>query len=108
MPKENLTVNNTLAYDGSEDNISLAQLQNLAGKLNALDGQKGKYLTGSELKSQVFGMMTSFRQSVPVKEQLRQMKLLRDGSPQREQQLRQAELHLQAQIYTLNQGKEHE
>jgi type VI secretion system protein VasL len=83
----------------------MSQLQALADKLNALDGQRGKYITVSELKSQVFGMMTSFRQAVPVEEQLRLIKLLPEDSPLRQQQLRQSEQHLRAQIYTLAQEK---
>lgn len=84
------------------------QLQALADKLNALDGQKGKYITVSELKSQVFGMLTSFRQTVPVEEQLRQLKLLPEDSPQRQQQIQQAEQHLRAQVYMLVQEKHRE
>lgn len=84
----------------------MAQLQALAGKLNALDGQKGKYITVSELKSQVFGMLTSFRQTVPVEEQLRQLKLLPEDSLQRQQQVQQAEQRLRAQISTLAQEKQ--
>lgn len=83
----------------------MTQLQALADKLNALDGQRGKYITVSELKSQVFGMLTSFRQTVPVEEQLRQLKLLPEDSPQRQQQVRQAEQRLRAQISTLAQEK---
>lgn len=83
----------------------MTQLQALADKLNALDGQRGKYITVSELKSQVFGMLTSFRQTVPVEEQLRQLKLLPEDSLQRQQQVRQAEQHLRAQIHTLTQEK---
>ncbi|HDR2678811.1 TPA: type VI secretion system ImpA family N-terminal domain-containing protein [Enterobacter mori] len=83
----------------------MMQLQALADKLNALDGQKGKYITVSELKSQVFGMLTSFRQTVPVEEQLRQLKLLPEDSPQRQQQIQQAEQHLRAQVYMLAQEK---
>lgn len=83
----------------------MTQLQALADKLNALDGQKGKYITVSELKSQVFGMLTSFRQTVPVEEQLRQLKLLPEDSPQRQQQIQQAEQHLRAQVYMLAQEK---
>ncbi|MGQ3664569.1 VasL domain-containing protein [Citrobacter braakii] len=83
----------------------MTQLQALADKLNALDGQKGKYLTVSELKSQIFGMLTSFRQTVPVEEQLRQLKLLPENSPQRQQQIQQAEQHLRAQVYMLAQEK---
>jgi len=83
----------------------MAQLQALAGKLNALDGQRGKYITVSELKSQVFGMLTSFRQTVPVEEQLRQLKLLPEDSLQRQQQARQTEQHIRAQISTLAKEK---
>lgn len=35
----------------------MRQLQRLAGQLNALDEQKGKYLTVSELKTAVFAIM---------------------------------------------------
>ncbi|MBH2934618.1 hypothetical protein I5Q40_06305 [Serratia marcescens] len=83
----------------------MIQLQALADKLNALDGQKGRYITVSELKSQVFGMMTSFRQTVPVEEQFRQLRQLPEDSPLRQQQLLQAEQHLRAQIYSLVQEK---
>lgn len=86
----------------------MKQLQALADKLNALDGQKGKYITVSELKSQVFGMLTSFRQTVPVEEQLRQLKLHPEDSPQRQQQIQQAEQHLRAQVYMLAQEKHRE
>lgn len=83
----------------------MTQLQALADKLNALDGQRGKYITVSELKSQVFGMLTSFRQTVPVEEQLRQLKLLPEDSLHRQQQVQQAEQRLRAQISTLAQEK---
>lgn len=86
----------------------MTQLQALADKLNALDGQRGKYITVSELKSQVFGMLTSFRQTVPVEEQLRQLKLLPEDSLQRQQQVQQAEQRLRAQISTLSQEKQHD
>ncbi|WP_449567252.1 VasL domain-containing protein [Lelliottia nimipressuralis] len=84
----------------------MTQLQALADKLNALDGQRGKYITVSELKSQVFGMLTSFRQTVPVEEHLRQLKLLPEDSLQRQQQIQQAEQHLRVQISTLVQEKQ--
>ncbi|MBD8105820.1 VasL domain-containing protein [Erwinia persicina] len=84
----------------------MTQLQALADKLNALDGQRGKYITVSELKSQVFGMLISFRRTVPVEEQLRQLKLLPEDSLQRQQQVQQAEQHLRAQISTLAQEKQ--
>ncbi|MDH6634328.1 UNVERIFIED_ORG: type VI secretion system protein VasL [Lelliottia amnigena] len=89
-------------------NEGMTQLQALADKLNALDGQKGKYITVSELKSQVFGMLTSFRQTLPVEEQLRQLKLLPEDSPLRQQQIQQAEQHLRAQVNMLAQEKHRE
>lgn len=49
----------------------MQQLQGLADRLNTLDGQKGKYITVSELKSSVYEMMNSFRSAVPLEEQLR-------------------------------------
>lgn len=51
----------------------MTTLQQLADRLNALDEKRGKYMTVSELKSAVFDMMTRFRQTVPVEEQLRQL-----------------------------------
>ncbi|CAI1050780.1 VasL domain-containing protein [Serratia entomophila] len=51
----------------------MTQLQQLADQLNHLDGQKGKYMTVSELKSQVFAITQAFNQTVPVEEQLRQL-----------------------------------
>ncbi|EIY0669844.1 type VI secretion system ImpA family N-terminal domain-containing protein [Salmonella enterica] len=84
----------------------MTQLQALADKLNALDGQRGKYITVSELKSQVFGMLTSFRQTVPVEEQFRLLNQLPEDSQQRQQQIQQAEQRLRAQISTLSQEKQ--
>ncbi len=89
-------------------NEGMTRLQQLAERLNRLDEQRGKYITVSELKSQVFGMLTSFRQTVPVEEQIRQLKLLPEDSPQRQQQIQQAEQHLRAQVYMLAQEKHRE
>jgi type VI secretion system protein VasL len=67
LPAENLT-------GWSE---GMQQLQRLADQLNALDEQKGKYLTVSELKTAVFAIMQSFnRAAVPLEEQLRQLAAL--------------------------------
>ncbi|MCC4106198.1 VasL domain-containing protein [Serratia ureilytica] len=99
----NLSVLSVDALNGWHEGMN--QLQALADKLNALDGQRGKYITVSELKSQVFGMMTSFRQAVPLEEQLRQLRLLPEDSPLRQQQIQQAEQHLRAQIYSLVQER---
>ncbi|HFZ8993338.1 TPA: VasL domain-containing protein [Citrobacter freundii] len=57
----------------------MMQLQRLADQLNALDGKRGKYMTGSELKSQVFAITQSFGQTPPVEEQLRQLALRTEG-----------------------------
>ena len=89
-------------------NEGMTRLQQLAERLNRLDAQRGKYMTVSELKSQVFGMLTSFWQTVPVEEQIRQLKLLPEDSPQRQQQIQQAEQHLRAQVYMLAQEKHRE
>jgi len=51
----------------------MKQLQVLSAKLDALDHQKGKYLTGSELKTMVWQITSSFASAVPVEEQLRQL-----------------------------------
>nr|WP_159464233.1 VasL domain-containing protein [Scandinavium goeteborgense] len=59
----------------------MVMLQQLADQLNALDGQKGKYLTVSELKSQIFATTQAFNRAVPTEELLRQMALQDD--PQR-------------------------
>jgi type VI secretion system protein VasL len=46
-------------------------LQKLSGRLNELDGQKGAFMTVSELKSAIFSALQSFNQSIPAEEQLR-------------------------------------
>jgi len=48
----------------------MAGLQDLTQRLNALDERKGKYLTGSELKSMVFAITQNFSRTKPVEEQL--------------------------------------
>ncbi|WP_039058489.1 VasL domain-containing protein [Enterobacter sp. Bisph1] len=83
----------------------MTQLQTLGDRLNELDRQKGKYLTVSELKSAVFNMMTRFQQTRPTEDQLRQIRLQPAASPERQQQIRQLEQHLLAQIYALHQIK---
>ncbi|WP_449550107.1 VasL domain-containing protein [Lelliottia amnigena] len=77
----------------------MEQLQRLTDRLNGLDEQHGKYMTVSELKSQVFALTQSFSQTPPVEEQLRQMQ--QSGvSPARAQQ---AQMHLNQLLtrYTL-------
>lgn len=50
----------------------MMKLQQLANQLNALDEKRGKYMTVSELKSQVFTITQLFSQTPPVEERLRQ------------------------------------
>ncbi|HFP9406525.1 TPA: VasL domain-containing protein [Raoultella planticola] len=99
----NISMLSTNAMNGWHEGMT--QLQALADKLNALDGQRGKYITVSELKSQVFGILTSFRQTVPLEEQFRLLNQLPDDSLQHQQQIHLAEQRLRAQIYTLAQEK---
>lgn len=83
----------------------MMKLAQLSERLNGLDEQKGKYITVSELKSSVFGMMNRFQQAEPIEEQLRQIHSLPASAPQRQQLIRQLEQHLRSQIYTLWQMK---
>ena len=88
LPAENLT-------GWSE---GMQQLQRLADQLNALDEQKGKYLTVSELKTAVFAITQSFNRAVPLEEQLRQLAALPVDQPWPAARGSLAELHLQQLI----------
>lgn len=74
----------------------MMQLQQLADRLNGLDEKHGKYMTVSELKSQVFGITRAFGRSVPVEEQLRQLALNPQGQPLPAAQQSQTEMSLNA------------
>ena len=76
----------------------MAQLQQLTNKLNALDEQKGKYMTVSELKSDMFAMSQSFSQTLPLEEQLRLLSTLPAGQPRSAAQQNKVEQHLQQLI----------
>ncbi|MEG5483172.1 VasL domain-containing protein [Enterobacter kobei] len=54
---------------------AMSQLQSLMAKLNRTDTQRGRYLTVSELKSEVFAITQTMSQSPPLEEQLRQLSL---------------------------------
>lgn len=56
-------------------------LQELTRRLNALDERKGKYMTGSELKSMVFAITQNFGRAVPVEEKLYQLSRTESGTP---------------------------
>lgn len=73
----------------------MTQLQQLANRLNALDEQRGKYMTVSELKSAVFTMMQLFNSAVPAEEQLRQLSELPQNQPWPAAQQSQTEQDLQ-------------
>lgn len=53
----------------------MSQLEGLTNRLNALDEKRGKYMTVSELKSDVFAIIQAFNRTIPVEEQLRQLTL---------------------------------
>lgn len=76
----------------------MLQLQQLENRLNALDEQKGKYMTVSELKSAIFTMTQSFNRAVPAEEQLRQLSELPQNQPWPAAQQSQLEQHLQQLI----------
>lgn len=59
----------------------MMKLQQLSERLNKLDGQKGKYITVSELKSVIFSSIQSFNQRIPAEEQLRTLSQTPAGQP---------------------------
>ncbi|EOK1260368.1 VasL domain-containing protein, partial [Escherichia coli] len=74
-------------------NEGMARLQQLAERLNRLDEQRGKYMTVSELKTEVFGIMQAFNRHIPAEEQLRRYDEARNQNGS-EQQQKQAEMAL--------------
>ncbi|WP_249424229.1 VasL domain-containing protein [Klebsiella aerogenes] len=76
----------------------MSKLQELTTQLNALDGHKGKYITVSELKSQVFAATQAFNKTVPVEEQLRQMSARENPQMIPAAQKMQTEQHLKQLI----------
>ncbi|MGR3755543.1 VasL domain-containing protein [Edwardsiella anguillarum] len=76
----------------------MRKLQALTTQLHALDGQKGKYITVSELKSQLFAAIQAFSQTVPVEEQLRQMSMRESPEMIPATQKSQTEQHLKQLI----------
>lgn len=76
----------------------MTQLQQLTNRLNALDEQKGRYITVSELKSAVFAITQSFSRTVPAEEQLRQLSAQPRNQPGSAAQQNQTEQHLQQLI----------
>ncbi|HIC1333489.1 TPA: VasL domain-containing protein [Escherichia coli] len=74
-------------------NEGMTRLQQLAERLNRLDEQRGKYMTVSELKTEVFGIIQAFNRHIPAEEQLRRYGEARQQNDS-EQQQKQAEMAL--------------
>jgi len=72
----------------------MALLQSLANRLDGLDEKRGKYMTVSELKSQVFAITQAFNQTVPAEELLRQLAAQPASAPAPAALRAQTELHL--------------
>ena len=72
----------------------MAGLNEMTRRLNALDERKGKYLTGSELKSMVFTITQNFARAEPVEERLYQMSLVGSETRISARQRAQTDMHL--------------
>jgi type VI secretion system protein VasL len=81
----------------------MMQLRALSVQLNALDRQKGKYLTGSELKTIVWRITRTFASAVPVEEQLRQLVPAPGETNAPQANIEQAAQHLDSLIHVLEQ-----
>lgn len=92
----NVTKLSTDAMNGWHE--GMLELQDLTAQLNTLDRQKGKYITVSELKSQVFAATQAFSKTVPVEEQLRQMSIRENSGMIPSAQKIQTELRLKQLI----------
>lgn len=72
----------------------MVQLKQLTDRLNSLDEQHGRYMTVSELKSQVFAITQAFNQMPPVEEQLRQITAKQQNGEVSPTLKQQTEVHL--------------
>ena len=73
----------------------MTRLQALAATLGALDEKRGRYLTVSELKTEVYAITRALESAVPAGEHLRRLAESKDGEIA---SLHDAERHLQALI----------
>ncbi|WP_072093687.1 VasL domain-containing protein [Enterobacter kobei] len=73
----------------------MTRLQALAATLGALDEKRGRYLTVSELKTEVYAITRALESAVPAGEHLRRLAESSDGE---NASLHDAERHLQALI----------
>lgn len=87
-------------------NEGMTRLQQLAERLNRLDEQRGKYMTVSELKTEVFGIMQAFNRHIPAEEQLRRYGEVRNqnGSEQQQKQMENALAELMSRYWILERG----
>ncbi|WP_409254555.1 VasL domain-containing protein [Escherichia coli] len=87
-------------------NEGMTRLQQLAERLNRLDEQRGKYMTVSELKTEVFGIMQAFNRHIPPEERLRRYGEVRDqnGSEQQQKQMENALAELMSRYWILERG----
>ncbi len=81
----------------------MMQLRALSSQLDALDRQKGKYMTGSELKTIVWRITSTFASAVPVEEQLRQLVPAAGETNASQANIEQAARHLDSLIHVLEQ-----
>lgn len=72
----------------------MMQLKQLTDRLNSLDEQHGRYMTVSELKSQVFAITQALNQMPPVEEQLRQIATQQQDGKVSPALKQQTEVHL--------------
>ncbi|MGL4723865.1 MAG: VasL domain-containing protein [Scandinavium sp.] len=81
----------------------MMQLQALSAQLDALDRQKGKYMTGSELKTIVWRITRSFASAVPAEEQFRQLISASAETDAPQANIEQVSHHLDSLIHLLEQ-----
>ncbi|MGL4724276.1 MAG: VasL domain-containing protein [Scandinavium sp.] len=81
----------------------MMQLRALSAQLDALDRQKGKYMTGSELKTIVWRITSTFASAVPVEEQFRQLNSASGETDAPQANIEQVSRHLDSLIYLLEQ-----
>ncbi|WP_240767940.1 VasL domain-containing protein [Escherichia coli] len=84
----------------------MTRLQQLAERLNRLDEQRGKYMTVSELKTEVFGIMQAFNRHIPAEEQLRRYDEVRNqnSSEQQQKKVENGLVELVSRYWVLTQG----
>lgn len=89
----------------------MMQLRALSEQLDALDRQKGKYPTVSELKKSIWRITSTFASAVPVEEELRQLVSAPEEVNAPQANAEQAARHLDSLIHVLEQlsvpGGEH-